>query len=365
MKSHIWILGLILALGLFLFVSCDEEDEEEAAGTEDLLESFEQADIAVGQWVEYEMPEEGFAYLGLTDKSGEGYWLDAALGESEGEQLILRALIDKGNFEEALGDMRSWYRDPEGESDNLFGDYVEDPQMEDFDAAEMEKELSELLDEIEANLLKLHVQVDEKNAFDVKIGEVVDFSREMLPDLIAMLESFVALESDMMEEMEEEEIEEEADEETAEPTFETLPGEDFVVDGETIATNLVRITQGDSVTEIYYSPMVPFFGLVKVVADGEDVLTLSGFGQQDAESRFTVTELQEFGRREIEGMLEGALAMSAMMGELSAQMEGMEFDFGEMPEGGEYDMGELEAMMEQFEGLEGMEDFEMPSNPGQ
>ena len=337
-------LALLTALTLGL-LGCEEEEEGIAEGEDgeiDVLEQLAETTTAAGQWVTYTGPEGGEITLAFLEDTADGYLLEFSASQDK-DMLIAKALLDSSVYEEFEEGVHDFFSDPEGEQDGMMSSYMTDPSMETMDTEELRREAEENLDKLEANLKELQVQVDDKNAFDVKVDEIIELAREMLPDLLAMTEDFAAMAEEFEDEVEEE------DAESEEATFETTRNEKVEIAGRTMLCNILTITADGDVAEIYYSPEIPFTGVVKIVHNGEDQLVMKDFGDEGAQSAFTVTELQPFGRRELEGILQGMLMMT-QMAEGFGEAYG-EYDFEGMGEGGEMDIAELERMAEEMEGM--------------
>jgi hypothetical protein len=336
-KKTLIALTLLLALGLF--VGCDEEAAVvEDIPTDVIPEAGSVPAAVIGQWVEYDIEEAGIVKLALVGKEEfEGapcYWLEVVVGE-EDETIIVHVLIDVEAYEEGISAIQEWLADPMIPDEGMFADMMEQQMAgampTDDELDEIYSSMEDILDVVK----RLVIQIDAETAFELDLPDLVDMMIGQMEDGMEMMAEF----EDMYDDYEEEEYEVEMPEM---PELAIVGEEDVKVGEETVRAIHITIDVEGDVVNLYVTPAIPFFGLVKVEADGEVPLMVKDFGQSGAESSMTVENIEKMGAEE--------LMMMIMMGGMGGDMGDMP-DFGDMP-----DMGD----MPDFGGMEDMGDYVSP-----
>ncbi len=332
-RSLIYLLILPLVL-LFGLAGCEEEEVEgeENGDGEDVEVTPGTFETEIGEWVSY-LDETGgeltFALVSMEEYEGvPGYWIEIVAPIEEGENVIVKVLIKKEAYEEFGDEIMGWLNNPEIPEEGFLADAMAMQTMEGEAAME---EMQAGMEEFSEIVLRLIVEA-EGQAFEID-----------LPSIMELVSGQMAAGMEMAEEMAEAYGGEIEPEEIEMPTFELVKNVKAEAGGKTYPCNMILITYEGETAEVYFSPEVPFFGLVKVVAGGDEPIILSDYGRSGYESQLTVAEPMMMDANTLMMMFMGAMMMEGGMGGMPEGMEGM---------GGMYEMDP--EMLEALEALESM-----------
>ncbi len=350
MRRDILKIVLVLLPAFFVFTGCGGEEPEEPA-----VIPMEKAPTQVGQWVEYAIQDAVTLTLSLlAEEEFEGepcYWFelfieaDAVAAMENARESILDALEEEGltdeeraGLEEALVGIaeglaameeegvpteqevilkalvaKSAYVDLMTEIDN----FIAEPDLPQADfimyvvapVAEEDKieHFHALVDRIGEIVKRLIVQPDPETVFELDLPDVVAFAKEEVQTPEDVPEVHFQYEWHAEGEVEEGELIEL-------PDFELVRDQTLELLGKTYACDLVVITEGEEKIDVYYTPAVPFFGLLQAVAEGEVVVTLVGYGMEGAESRLAEGEIPVMSVAELEAMFTAGAEVEAEEG---------------------------------------------------
>ncbi len=332
-RSLIYLLILSLFF-LFGLVGCEEEETEgEENGDEEGVEvipgTFE---TEIGEWVSYADETGGvltYALVSMEEYEGvPGYWIEIVAPIEMGQTLVVKALIEKEAYEEFGDEIMGWLNNPELPEEGFLAEMMAMQTMEGEAAME---EMQAGMEEFSEIVLRLIIEA-EGQAFEIDLPSIMELVNEQM---IAGMEMAAEMEDAYGGEIEPEEIEM--------PTFELVKNVKTEAGGKTYACNMILITHEGDTAEVYFSPEVPFFGLVKVVAGGDEPIVLSDYGRSGYESQLTVTDPMMIDANTLMMMFMGAMMMEGGMGGMPEGMGGMEGMSGMDPE-----------MLEALEALESM-----------
>jgi hypothetical protein len=309
------LLPLFLALAFLLaLVGCEEEAEEGGENGEAEVVPLEPGTFTadLGEWVTYtgeDLGEVTLALVGEEETGGvPGYWIEVVVPE-EDQKVVVKVLVEKEAYEEFGKEVVEWLQNPEIPEEGLLADAMTMQGVEAEGEATPE-DIQASLDEFNEIVLRLIVEA-EGQAFEIDI-----------PSFTKLIGEQSTAYMDMAKEMEESYGGEKEGEpgEIVMPTFELVKNVKAEAGGKTYACDKVVVTHEGETAEIYFSPEVPFFGLVKVVAEGEDKLLLSDYGRSGYESQLTEAEPMKIDANALMMMFMGAAMMQPGAG-------------GQMPQG--------------------------------
>jgi hypothetical protein len=308
---------LILAL-VFLFglVGCEEEPETEGGEGEAEVIPSETGTFTtdLGEWVTYtggDLGEVTLALVGEEEFNGvPGYWVEVVVPE-EGQKVVVKVLIEKEAYEEFGKEVMEWLRNPEIPEEGLLADAMAMQGVEGEGEATPE-DIQKSLDEFNKVVLRLIVEA-EGQAFEI---DIPSFTKLIADQATAGMEMAKEMQEAYGGEMEAEEI--------VMPTFELVKNVKAEVSGKTYACDKVVVTHEGESADIFFSHEVPFFGLVKVFAEGEDKLILVDYGRSGYESQLTEAEPMKIDANALMMMFMGAMMMEPGAGGMPSGMEGME-----------------------------------------
>ncbi|MCK4592938.1 hypothetical protein KAU45_00450 [bacterium] len=333
-RSLIYLLILTLFF-LFGLVGCEEEETEgEENGDEEGVEvtpgTFE---TEVGEWVTYSIEEGGEVTLALVSmeeyEGVPGYWIEIVAPIEEGENVIVKVLIEKEAYEEFGDEVMGWLNNPELPEEGFLAEAMS--SMEGMGGEAAMEEMQAGMEEFSEIVMRLIVEA-EGQAFEID-----------LPSIMELVSGQMVAGMEMAEEMEEAYGGEVEPEEIEMPSFELVRGVPCEAGGKTYPCNMILVTHEDETAEVYFSTKVPFFGLVKVVAEEEEKLVLLDYGRSGYESQLTVAEPMMIDANTLMMMFMGSMMMEGGMGGMPEGMEGMRGMEGMDPE-----------MLEALEALERM-----------
>ncbi len=311
---------LILALTfLFALVGCEEEPgaEGETAGTDVVPLGTPTFTAELGEWVTYSGPDVGevtLALVGEEEYNGvPGYWIEVVVPE-EGQKVVVKVLVEKEAYEQFGKDIVAWLEDPKMPEEGPLADYMATAGVEEGGQPTPE-DIQKGLDDFNDTVLRLIVEA-EGQAFEID-----------LPSFTKLIGDQAAAGMEMAAEMEESYGGEKGTEPEAFvlPTFELVKNVKAEVDGKTYACDKVVVTHEGESAEIYFSPEVPFFGLVKIVTDkGEEPLVLADYGRSGYESQLTQAEPMKIDANALMMMFMGGAMMQQGAGGMPGGMEGLD-----------------------------------------
>ncbi len=337
---------LVLAATLFLLAGCGEEEPEVE---EPAVVPMEKAPTQVGQWVEYDIQDAVKLTLSLlAEEEFEGepcYWFelfvfaDAVAAMENARESILKALEEEGitdeeraELEEALANITEGIAAMEEEGVPTeqevivkalvakseyealiveIDDFIAEPDLPQADfimyvvapVAESEEveHFHALMDRIGEIVKRLIVQPDPEMVFELDLPDVLAFAKEEIqtPEDVPVVQFGFETDARGEQEVKEGELIEL-------PDFELVRDQTLELLGKTYACDLVVITEGEEKIDVYYTPAVPFFGLLQAIAEDEVVVTLVGYGMEGAESRLPEGEIPVMTVAELEEMFAGA-----------------------------------------------------------
>jgi hypothetical protein len=313
-KSLVYILILAL-VGLFGLVGCEEEAEEgEENGEADEVEVTPGTfSTEIGEWVTYSVEELGDVTLALVAEEEHegvpGYWVEVVSPVEEGQNVIVKVLIEKESYEEFGDEVMNWLSNPEIPEEGFMADMMAVEGVEPETAAE---DIEAGLDEFTSIVMRLIVEL-EGEAFEIDLPSFTELIKDQA---VAGMEMAEAMEEAYGEEAEPEEIEM--------PTFELVKNVKTEAGGKTFSCNMIVVSHEGESAEIYFTPEVPFIGLVKVVAEEEEKLVLADYGRSGYESQLTVAEPMKIDANALMMMFMSAAMMEGGMGGMPGGMEGLE-----------------------------------------
>ncbi|OGD75324.1 MAG: hypothetical protein A2Y64_05520 [Candidatus Coatesbacteria bacterium RBG_13_66_14] len=307
---------LILAFAfLFGLMGCEEEGGAEGEnGEAGVLPTDTPTFTAeLGEWVTYTAQDVGeitLALVGEEEFGGvPGYWIEMVV-PAEGQKVVVKVLVEKEAYEEFGKEVVEWLRNPEIPEEGLLADAMATTGVEAEGEATPE-DIQKGLDEFNETVLRLIVEA-EGQAFEIDIPSFTKLIGEQSAQMMEMGEEMAEAYGGETEEAEE----------IVMPTFELVKNVTAEVAGKTYACDKVVVTHEGESAEIFFSPEVPFFGLVKVVAEGEDKLVVTDYGRSGYTSQLTATEPMKIDANALMMMFMGAAMMEG--GEMPGGMEGMD-----------------------------------------
>ena len=316
MKTAKFLMLLLAIVFLFGLVGCEEEAEVdgENGGAEVVPRETGTFTTELGEWVIYageEVGEVTLALVGEEEFNGvPGYWIEVVVPE-EGQKVVVKVLVEKEAYEEFGKEVMEWLQDPMIPEEGLLADAMATQGMEAGGEATSE-DIQAGLEEFNKVVLRLIVEA-EGQAFEIDI-----------PSFTKLIGDQAAAGMEMAKEMQEAYGGEMEVEEIVMPTFELVKNVKTEVAGKTYACDKVVVTHEGESVEIFFSPEVPFFGLVKVVAEGGEPLVLVDYGRSGYESQLTKAEPMKIDANALMMMFMGAAMMEGGMGGMPEGMEGMD-----------------------------------------
>ncbi|MCX7021306.1 MAG: hypothetical protein NTW26_03335 [bacterium] len=317
MLKHAKVFMLLIALAfLFGLVGCEEKAAEGEGGEADVVPVGPPTfTTELGEWVTYtgkDVGEVTLALVGEEEFGGvPGYWIEVAV-PAEGQKVVIKVLVEKEAYVQFGKDVVDWLQDPKIPEEGLLADAMATQGVE-AKGQPTNEDIQKGLDEFNQTVLRLIVEA-EGQAFEIDI-----------PSFTKLIGDQAAAGMEMAQEMEKSYGGEKAAEEVVMPTFELVRGVTAEVAGKTYACDKVLVTYEGETAEIYFSPEVPFFGLVKIVTkDGEEPLVLSDYGQSGYVSQLTSAKPTKIDANALMMMFMGAAMMQPGGGGMPSGMEGLD-----------------------------------------
>jgi hypothetical protein len=309
---------LILAFAfLFALLGCEEEPGAEGENGEAEVVPPGPAIFTteLGEWVTYTAPDVGevtLALVGEEELNGvPGYWIEVVVPE-EDQKVVVKVLVEKEAYEEFGKEVVEWLQNPVIPEEGLLADAMATSGVEGEGQATPE-DIQKGLDEFNSVVLRLIVEA-EGQAFEIDI-----------PSFTKLIGDQAAAGMEMALEMEESYGGETGEaEEIVMPTFELVKNVKAEVAGKTYACDKVVVTYEGESAEIYFSPEVPFFGLVKVVTKDGESLVLADYGQSGYESQLTAAEPMKIDANALMMMFMGGMMLDQGAGGMPGGMQGLD-----------------------------------------
>jgi len=306
---------LIAIVFLFGLVGCEEETKEGGENGEAGVIPVKPPTFTtdLGVWVTYTAQDVGEVTLALVGEEEfggvPGYWIEVVV-PAEGQKVVVKVLVEKQAYEDFGKEVMDWLQNPAIPEEGMLADAMAMQGMEGEGEATA-ADIQTGLDEFNKTILRLIVEA-EGQAFEID-----------LPSFTKLIGDQAAQMMEMGKEMEESYGGETAAEEVPMPTFELVKGVTAEVAGKTYPCDKVVVTyEGESV-DFYFSPEVPFFGLVKVVSKEGEPLVLADSGRSGYKSQLTSAEPTKIDANALMMMFMGGMMMEGGGG-MPGGMEGMD-----------------------------------------
>jgi len=316
LKTAKFFLFIIALVFLFGPLGCEEETKEGEGNGEAGLIPPKPATFTtnIGEWVTYTAQDLGDVTLALVGEEEfggvPGYWIEVAV-PAEGQKVVVKVLVEKQAYDDFGKEVMDWLQNPGIPEEGMLADAMAMQGME-GEGQPTTEDIQTGLDEFNKTVLRLIVEA-EGQAFEID-----------LPSFTKLIGDQAAQMMEMGEEMEEAYGGEKAAEEVPMPTFELVKGVTAEVAGKTYACDKVVVTYEDESADIYFSPEVPFFGLVKVVTKDGEPLVLADSGQSGYKSQLTSAEPTKIDANALMMMFMGAAMMQPGAGGMPGGMEGLD-----------------------------------------
>jgi len=301
---------------LFGLVGCEEEAKVEGENGEAEVVPTKPGTFTteLGEWVTYTAQDVGEVTLALVGEEEfggvPGYWIEVVVPE-EGQKVVVKVLVEKEAYEEFGKEIVEWLQNPEIPEEGMLADAMAMQGVEGEGEATA-ADIQTGLDEFNKIVLRLIVEA-EGQAFEIDI-----------PSFTKLIGDQAAAGMEMATEMAEAYGGEKAAEETPMPTFELVKNVKAEVGGKTYACDKVVVTHEGESVEIYFSPEVPFFGLVKVVSKDGEPLVLTDYGRSGYKSQLTSAEPMKIDANALMMMFMGGMMLDQGAGGMPGGMEGMD-----------------------------------------
>ena len=314
MKTAKFFLLILAIVFLFGLVGCEEEAGEgaENGGADAIPVKPATFTTDLGVWVTYTTQDVGEVTLALVGEEEfggvPGYWIEVVV-PAEGQKVVVKVLVEKEAYENFGKEVMDWLQNPGIPEEGMLADAMAMQGVE-GEGQPTTEDIQKGLDEFNKTVLRLIVEA-EGQAFEI---DLPSFSKLIGDQAAQMME--------MGAEMAEAYGGEKEAEEVVMPTFELVKGVPAEVAGKTYPCDKIVVTyEGESV-DFYFSPEVPFFGLVKVVTKDGEPLVLADCGQSGYESQLTSAEPTKIDANALMMMFMGAAMMEG--GGMPGGMEGMD-----------------------------------------